>query len=176
MQRFLPLLIVIGLVGLFAYMLRDGRNPSEIKNIHVGEPAPEFSLADIGGSDGDIDETILKSGSPVLVNFFASWCVPCRAEHDSLMELANTHNIKIIGIAYKDKPEDSRAFLEELGNPFEVYGGDLDGVVGFEWGVTGVPETFIVDGNGRIRYHHYGPIVGDALAQKVLPEFLKVSK
>jgi cytochrome c biogenesis protein CcmG/thiol:disulfide interchange protein DsbE len=176
MQRFIPLLIVVGLVGLFAYMLRDGRDPSEIKNVQVGKPVPTFVLANINGSSTPLDQTVLSGGEPMLVNFFASWCIPCRAEHNSLMKLANTHTIKILGIAYKDKPENSRAFLSELGNPFVAFGGDLDGSVGFEWGITGVPETFLVDGNGRIRYHHYGPIVGDNLEKKVLPELRKLSQ
>jgi cytochrome c biogenesis protein CcmG/thiol:disulfide interchange protein DsbE len=174
MQRFIPLIIVIGLAALFAYMLRDGRDPSEIKNVHVGEKAPQFSLTNIG--NGNINETLLNKGQPMLVNFFASWCVPCRAEHDSLMALANNHNVKILGIAYKDKAQDSLAFLEELGNPYSQFGADLDGSVGFEWGVTGVPETFLVDGNGNIRYHHYGPIVGDHLETKILPELRKLSQ
>ncbi len=176
MQRFFPLLIVIFLVILFAYMLRDGRNPSEIKNVHVGEAIPQFSLTDISNTGEISDQSIRNEKTPILVNFFASWCVPCRAEHDNLMALANTHNVRILGIAYKDQPEDSRAFLEELGNPFYKYGGDIDGSVGFEWGVTGVPETFLIDSNGRVRYHHYGPIVGDALHTKILPQLEDLSQ
>jgi len=105
-----------------------------------------------------------------LVNFFASWCVPCRAEHDNLMKLAGELKIPIIGIAYKDDPKRSLAFLDELGTPFTKTAQDRDGRVGIDWGVTGVPETFLIDGDGIIRYRHWGPIVGDSMEKRLLPQ------
>ncbi|WP_286829111.1 MULTISPECIES: DsbE family thiol:disulfide interchange protein [Kordiimonas] len=170
MQRFVPLIIVLALAGLFFMMMtQEGRNPNEIKSVMIGKPAPAFALPGLDAGAPGLTDADLRTGEPVLVNFFASWCVPCRAEHESLMALAREHGVSIIGIAYKDTPDRSLAFLDELGNPFAKTGADLDGRVAIDWGVTGVPETFLVDGSGTIVYRHWGPIVGDGLEAQVLP-------
>ncbi len=168
--RFLPLLIVVVLVAVFFKMMTGDHNPKEIKSVLIGKAVPEFSVANLVEGQAPLTQKRLKTGKPVLVNFFASWCLPCRAEHENLVKIATLHGIEIIGIAYKDEPQKSRDFLEELGNPYAVAGIDQNGRVAIDWGVSGVPETFIVDGEGIIRYRHWGPIVGDSLEKRLLPK------
>ena len=165
-----PALLFAVLVALFALRLGGDRNPQELKSVLIGRPAPGFTVPALTGGNGPLSHTDLSTGGPLLVNFFASWCLPCRAEHDNLMRLARDEGIPIIGIAYKDKPRAARAFLADLGNPFIRTGLDESGRVGIEWGVTGVPETFLIDGEGIVRYRHFGPIVGDSLNTRLLPQ------
>jgi len=174
MQRFVPLIIIVALFGLFFFMLSPDRDPSDIANVKLGRPAPAFSIVSLSEAGAAITEEALKSGEPTIVNFFASWCIPCRAEHENLVKLAEDHNMRLVGIAYKDTPADSLRFLNELGNPFDVIGSDLMGDVGIEFGITGVPESYLVDGDGRIRYHFRGPIIGRNLEDQVLPEIEKL--
>ena len=176
-SHFIPFLIIIGLFSLFFVLLVSDRDPADIKNVQVGRPVPEFSLSPLPtGSTTTVDHTILKSDETTIVNFFASWCVPCRAEHESLMQLAEREGVRLIGVAYKDKPADSIRFLEELGNPFRQYGSDLNGDVGIDFGITGVPESYIIDNAGNIRFHYRGPIVGDVLQARIVPELEKASR
>jgi len=170
MARFAPLIFVAALFGMFLYLMtQDDRNIREIKSVLIGKPVPAFSLPGLSADAEGLTSADLKTGEPVLVNFFASWCVPCRAEHDSLMALAGDHGVKIIGVAYKNEPARALAFLDELGNPFARTASDLNGRLAIDFGVTGVPETFIIDGSGVITYRHWGPIVGDSLEAKLLP-------
>jgi cytochrome c biogenesis protein CcmG/thiol:disulfide interchange protein DsbE len=111
-----------------------------------------------------------------LVNVFASWCIPCRAEHPILMRLGKELGVTLYGISYKDKAEDSVRYLHELGNPYQALGDDADGRVGIDWGVYGVPETFIVDRDGRIRHKQVGPITPQDLQQVILPLIAQLSK
>jgi len=156
---FLPLIVFAGMFFLFGEMLTRDRNPSEIKSVLIGKPAPTFTLTTLDASK-TVSSAVISTDTAVVVNFFASWCIPCRAEHDQLTKLANM-GIPVIGIAYKDKRVDSQAFLNELGNPFSTALSDLDGRVGIDWGVYGVPETFIVNSEGIITYKHFGPLLGD---------------
>lgn len=174
-QRFIPLLIVIAIFAVFYKMMDENRNPKEIKSVLIDKPVPAFSLPLLGDDSKQFTEADLKTGKPILVNFFASWCVPCRAEHDNLMRIAHEQGVPIIGIAYKDKPLRSQAFLDELGNPFKVAVKDEDGRIAIEWGVTGVPETFLIDGDGIIRYRHWGPIVGTSLEDRLLPKIRELN-
>ncbi|WP_417449484.1 DsbE family thiol:disulfide interchange protein [Kordiimonas sp.] len=172
MQRFLPLIIVLALFAVFLRMMTlEDRNPNEIKSVMIGKAVPEFTLPGLMPAETEIGHEALKSGQPVLVNFFASWCVPCRAEHENLMKLAGEHGATIIGVAYKDDPAKARAFLEELGNPYSRAAVDRDGRLAIDFGVTGVPETFVISGDGMISYRHWGPIVGDGLETKLLPAY-----
>ncbi|GHF14383.1 thiol:disulfide interchange protein DsbE [Kordiimonas sediminis] len=173
MNRFVPLLIVVFLVVLFAAMMGGDRNPQELKSVLIGKEAPAFDLESVIEGQEGLSNTALATGDPIIVNFFASWCVPCRAEHENLMKLAETYKVPVYGIAYKDKVTASRAFLEELGNPYVQTGADLSGIVGIDFGVTGVPETFVIDGDGVIRYRHWGPVIGTAVEDKILPELEK---
>lgn len=172
--RFIPLLVVMALVLLFVSMMSGDRNPQEIKSVLVGKQVPVFTLPALTEGAADITEADLKTGRPVLVNFFASWCLPCRAEHDNLMRLSKEIGLPIIGIAYKDDPIKSQRFLDELGNPFAKTATDLDGRVAIDWGVTGVPESFLVDAEGVVRYRHWGPIVGEGLVRRLLPKLREI--
>lgn len=169
-HRFIPLLIVLSIFALFFQMMGGDRDPKEIKSVRIDKPVPVFSLPALAKGKAPITDADLRTGKPILVNFFASWCVPCRAEHKSLMRLTQEHNISIIGIAYKNDPKEAQAFLDELGNPFAATAVDLNGRVAIDWGVSGVPETFLIDGDGIVRYRHWGPIVGDSLEKRLLPE------
>jgi cytochrome c biogenesis protein CcmG/thiol:disulfide interchange protein DsbE len=104
-----------------------------------------------------------------LVNFFASWCAPCREEHPQLMALARQPGVTLDGVAYKDKPGESRAFLDRLGNPFGQIGVDREGTTAMDFGVYGVPETYVIDRTGHIRYRHVGPLTNEDVKEKILP-------
>ena len=115
-----------------------------------GLETPGLSRADLVGNP-----------RPVIVNVFASWCVPCRAEHGVLTQMVEKDGLTLVGINYKDKPEDATKWLAELGNPYERIGSDLSGRVGIEWGLSGVPETFIVGSDGTVLFRYVGPVVGE---------------
>lgn len=164
----LPLLIVAVLAVLFFIRLFAG-DPSKVPSALIGRPVPQFSLPPVAG--------LVHDGKPVpglssddlrgrvsVVNVWASWCGPCRQEHPFLLDLAKDPRIRLVGIDYKDTPENGRRFLGTLGNPFAAVGSDTTGRVGIDWGVYGVPETFVVDANGQIRYKHVGPLTAEALA------------
>jgi cytochrome c biogenesis protein CcmG/thiol:disulfide interchange protein DsbE len=140
----------------------------------IDKPAPEFALPSLAGDGAGLSSADLN-GKVSLVNVFASWCVPCRAEHPVLNALSQLKRVPIYGINYKDKPEAARAWIAELGNPYTRIGAD-DGRVGIEWGVYGVPETFVVDRAGRIRYKHVGPLTPDDLDRKILPLIASLQK
>lgn len=155
--RYLPLIIFIAMIGLFGKMLTTNRNPSEIKSVLIGQPVRDFTLKGLG-NDAVLNHTDLATGQVYVVNFFASWCVPCRAEHEQLMALKES-GVNVIGIAYKNDPDKALSFLDELGDPYVQRAIDLDGRVAIDWGVYGVPETFIVNGDGVIAYKHFGPLL-----------------
>tara|TARA_R110000868_G_scaffold778_9_gene5715 strand:+ start:405 stop:980 length:576 start_codon:yes stop_codon:yes gene_type:complete len=138
-----------------------GKDISQLPSAMIDRPAPQFDLPAIAGAPGRLDTLGLKTADLVgrvsLVNVWASWCPPCRIEHPILMTLAK-EGVTIYGINYKDRPEDARRFLDELGNPFARIGADTKGRAAIDWGVYGYPETFVVDASGRIRYRHVGPI------------------
>ena len=145
--------------------LRGERDMTQLPSAMVGKPAPAVALPDLRDAGGTVS-TIDFKGRPFLVNVFASWCAPCRAEAPALALLSE--EIEIFGIAYKDKPEDTRGFLATYGDPFAEIGIDRDGDAGMRWGVYGVPETFLVDANGTIILRHAGPI-----DRRVIDELLK---
>ncbi len=174
MRRFLPFIIFVSLIGLFIFGL-SRQNSVEVRSVLIGKPAPSFALLPLqagghGLTNADLSNHDVSGGKPVLINFFASWCVPCRAEHENLMILAREKGIVIYGISYRDRPRDSLAFLDELGNPFTRMVIDGQGRTAIDWGVSGVPETFLVDADGIIRYRHWGPVVGDSLEKRLWPE------
>jgi cytochrome c biogenesis protein CcmG/thiol:disulfide interchange protein DsbE len=144
-----------------------GRDPDLLPSPLIDEPAPQFALPPLPGSVKGLAAGDLP-GQVTLVNFFASWCQPCRAEHPALNALALTKRLPIYGIDYKDKGDAATAWLAELGDPYARVGAD-DGQVGIEWGVYGVPETFLVDKAGRIRYKHVGPLTQADLDRTILP-------
>ncbi len=161
---FLPLLIA-ALLGVLSYWgLSGGRDPNAIPSVLISQPVPETNLEPVAGTGSPgLSTADLKTGEIILLNVFASWCGPCRAEHPILTEMAEQDGITLVGINYKDQPEAAAQWLEELGNPYARIGSDLSGRAAIEWGVTGVPETFIIDGAGTILYREAGPVVGDGL-------------
>jgi cytochrome c biogenesis protein CcmG/thiol:disulfide interchange protein DsbE len=176
----LPLVAFLALAALF--FSRLGVDSQRLPSALVGKPAPVFSLPPLEGagvpafSDAD-----LRKGAVTLVNIFASWCGPCRDEHPLLMRLAADESLKkagvrIAGLSYKDDPANSLRFLKELGAPYDMIGVDRGGRAGVEWGVYGVPETFVVRGDGVIAYKHIGPLTEQSLRDKLLPEIEKARR
>ncbi|MCK8463095.1 DsbE family thiol:disulfide interchange protein [Aliiroseovarius sp. S1339] len=171
MKRFLaatPILIALVLGAFFLWGLNPERDPNAIPSVLISQPVPEFDLAALDGVGvpGLSQAYLTDNPAPVVVNVFASWCVPCRAEHAVLTQMVERDGVRLMGINYKDKPEDARAWLEDLGNPYERIGSDLNGRAGIEWGISGVPETFIVSGDGTVLYRYVGPVVGPDAEEK----------
>ncbi len=167
---FLPVLVFLILGGYFFWGLDPERNPADIPSVMIDKEVPVFDLARLDGSGVvGFNNEDLKQGTVTLVNAFASWCLPCLAEHPILTELAKRNGIRLYGINYKDKPEDAARWLREHGNPYARIGADNSGRVSIDWGVYGVPETYIVDGEGRIRYRHIGPLDQAATDEIILP-------
>jgi cytochrome c biogenesis protein CcmG/thiol:disulfide interchange protein DsbE len=170
-RRLLYLLPAIVFAALIAYLvqrLQSGRDVRLLPSALIDKPVPAFALPPLLEGDAGLTAADLR-GQVSLVNFFASWCVPCRAEHPLLTRLAREEGLRVNGIAYKDRPEDARAFLAELGNPFARIGADFDGRTAIEFGVYGVPETYLIDRDGRIRFRHVGPLTPEAIEQDLLP-------
>ena len=155
LSRLLPLtifLLIVALLGIGLFM-----DPRLVPSPLIGKPVPEFSLPAVQGRNSSLARENL-TGAVSMVNVFASWCVACRQEHPLLMELAKQAVVPIHGLNYKDKPKEAAAWLDSLGDPYIRTGADIDGRVGIDLGVYGVPETFIIDQGGRIAYKHIGPI------------------
>jgi cytochrome c biogenesis protein CcmG/thiol:disulfide interchange protein DsbE len=171
MNRRLLLLVPFGAtvaagVGFFAMLKRETEgtfDPRGVPSMLIGKHVPPFALpGDPGFADADL------SGMPILVNFFASWCVPCVEEADVLMDLRRT-GVPIYGIAYKDKPPATAAFLAKHGNPYARVGRDDPGRVAIDWGVTGVPENYLIDKGGTVRWRWVGPLTPEAVAGELRP-------
>ncbi|HHS82445.1 MAG TPA: DsbE family thiol:disulfide interchange protein [Devosia sp.] len=165
----IPLLIVLGIVILFATQIN--RDTSILPSVLINKPAPEFELPPIENIPGDIpgfsrDDLL---GHVSVVNVFASWCIPCRQEHTFLVRLGNETDVALYGLNQKDAPEDAIQFLTELGNPFDRIGADRNGRVSIDWGVYGVPETFVINAKGIITYKQIGPLNENTYADGLLP-------
>ena len=170
----LPLLAfsILALVGAIALYstLSGSRNPAQLPSVLVGKPAPQTTLPRLWqpGHDTTSSLTLGKyHGKPLLVNFFASWCAPCRAEAPALEMLSK--DIAIFGIAYKDRSEDTAEFLQQFGNPFQAIGMDIDGRTGIRWGVYGVPETYLLDADGIVVLRHAGPLTRGIIDKTIMP-------
>lgn len=163
---FVPLAALLALIGVSVFLLTREGERNRFTEGMVGQPIPAYSLARIEGDEPLTNEA--RQGRAYVVNLFASWCTPCRAEHPQLMALQR-QGVDIVGIAYKDRPEASAAFLAELGNPFADVGLDPEGRFGLEIGVTGVPETFVIGPDGEIRAAHRGPLTEAAVRDVILP-------
>ncbi len=144
-------------------------NPRIIPSALIDKPVPEFALPAVLGRDRGFETADLKKGKAAIVNIFASWCGPCRIEHPLWMEVAKQGQAPLHGINYKDKPENARDWLAQYGDPYALMGADRDGRVGIDWGVYGVPETFVVDGQGRIAFKHVGVMTREILDQTIMP-------
>jgi cytochrome c biogenesis protein CcmG/thiol:disulfide interchange protein DsbE len=161
-------LLVFAAIGL-TFWLNMGRDPAQLPSALLDKPAPAFSLPPLPGrSDGGFGDADLRKGSVSLVNVFASWCVPCRIEHPILMRLKED-GLPIYGINYKDQPAKAEALLAQLGDPYARIGFDEKGRVSVDWGVYGVPETFVLDGAGRIVFRFPGPLTPEILRDQVMP-------
>jgi len=174
---FLPLAILLALAALFFVRLHGG-DPSRVPSALIGRPVPQTVLPPIDG--------LARSGKPIpgitpdlfagqvtLVNVWGSWCVPCRDEAPLLMQLGRDKRFQIVGINQRDKQDNARAFLAQYGNPFSAIGDDANGRASIEWGVYGVPETFIVGRDGRIAYKLIGPIIPENLESELKPQIEK---
>lgn len=174
----LPLAFFTGLAALFFFGLQTG-DPSKLPSALLGKPAPEFELPPLEGLKENgtqvpgFARADLAKGEVSIMNVWASWCVPCRAEHPFLTQIARQSGAPLFGLNYKDPTEAARRFLGHYGNPFKAVGVDATGRTAIEWGVYGVPETFIVSKDGRILYKHVGPINADIIEKTLLPEIIK---
>lgn len=164
---FLIPLMVFGMVAVY-FAAGLSRDPKLIPSALIDKPAPEFTLPPLPGRSAGLATTDLR-GKVSLVNVFASWCVPCKLEHPVITRLAREQGVTVYGLNYKDKPEDALAWLARQGDPYAAIGVDRDGKVGIDWGVYGVPETFVIDPAGRIRYKHVGPLAPADVEQTLLP-------
>jgi len=163
----LPLLALAALVAIFATSM--DRDPGLVRSVLIDRPAPAIALDPVDGLGVPGFTSADLEGAPTIVNVFASWCVPCRAEHPLLEALKAETGVRLFGINQADAPENARAFLEELGNPYDAVGADRDRRASIDWGVYGVPETFIIDAEGTITYKHVGPLTAQSLEKEVIP-------
>lgn len=170
-----PFLVFAAMAGMFGLALMSGKNPSLLPSTMIGKPAPKTDfpaldgLQDNGTAVPAFTSTSLSDGKVRLVNFWASWCAPCVQEHPLLLELKKRTGIEIMGVNYKDTPEQARRFIGRLGNPYAAVGTDAQGRGAIEWGVYGMPETFVVNGRGEIAYKHVGPITAQSLESQLIP-------
>ena len=169
----LPILLfgLLGVVFYWGLWNNDDRLPSTL----IGRPIPEFALPPIEGRQDGLASANLQD-QVSLVNVWASWCVPCRTENPLLVDLAEAGTVPIYGINYKDDAEEALGFLEELGDPFTRIGADLSGRVAIDWGVYGIPETFVIDAAGRVAYKHVGPFNRQILEEDILPVVRKLQR
>lgn len=172
-KTLIPLAIFIVLVIFLAIGLT--RDPREVPSPLINKPAPVFSLQQLHAPQTTFDSKSML-GQVWLLNTWASWCVACREEHPVLMEYAKTKSLPLIGLDYKDKPEEGSKWLARFGNPYDFSISDLDGRVGIDFGVYGVPETFLIDKQGIIRYKQIGPVTPEALRDKIIPLILELQK
>ncbi|HEV7290999.1 MAG TPA: DsbE family thiol:disulfide interchange protein [Devosia sp.] len=163
----LPLLLLIALVAVFAFSI--DRDPNLVRSVLIDKPVPSFTLEPVPELGVPGFDTASLGGEVTVVNVFASWCVPCRTEHPLLEALKADTGVRLYGINQADAPENARAFLAELGNPYDAVGADRNRRVSIDWGVYGVPETFVVDANGIITFKHVGPLTPQSLERELLP-------
>lgn len=174
MNKFIiPLAIFMALVGFLFVGL--GLNPREVPSPFIGKPAPAFELARLD-APGERFAHKDMAGKVWMLNVWASWCVACRQEHPLLVELAERKTLPLVGLNYKDEPDDARRWLKQFGDPYQLSVMDRDGRVGIDYGVYGVPETFVIDRKGVIRYKHIGPITPETLEKKILPLVRELEK
>jgi cytochrome c biogenesis protein CcmG/thiol:disulfide interchange protein DsbE len=177
MKRALVFAIPLAIfVVLALFLLRGlGLNPREVPSPLIGKSAPQFQLKELADPSKAFSEKEM-AGKVWLLNVWASWCVACREEHPLLVELSKRKAVPIVGLNYKDEPDDAKAWLKQFGNPYMLSVTDRDGRVGIDYGVYGVPETFLIDKTGVIRYKQIGPITPEAWEKKILPMVRELEK
>jgi cytochrome c biogenesis protein CcmG, thiol:disulfide interchange protein DsbE len=169
----IPLAMFAILVGFLAVGLN--RDPREVPSPLVNKDAPAFNIAQLAVADKNFSPADLK-GQVWMLNVWASWCVACRVEHPLLVQFGKSHAVPLIGLDYKDQRADAMKFLDTHGNPYDLSAYDKDGRVGIDYGVYGVPETFIIDKHGVIRHKQIGPITPEALAETIMPLINELKK
>ncbi|WP_367717060.1 DsbE family thiol:disulfide interchange protein [Nitratireductor sp. GISD-1A_MAKvit] len=169
----LPLVLFLVLSGIFLVQLLSGKDTSLVPSVLIGRAAPQTDLPPLEGMNLPGLSSDAFDGRVTLVNVWGSWCLPCRQEHPLLMQLATDERFAIAGLNYKDKPENARRFLGDLGNPYDAIGVDRNGRAAIDWGVYGVPETFLVGPDGTIRYKHVGPFTPESVRNDLMPEIEK---
>lgn len=171
MRYAIPVVVLVAMLVLLGIGLK--LDPREVPSPLIGKPAPAFELPPLGAEEAAPKITLASlSGRPVLVNFFASWCQGCRVEHPLLLELSK-QGVEIIGMDYKDAPEDGQAWLARHGNPYRQVALDRAGQVGLDWGVYGVPETYVLGADGRILFKQIGPVTPQAWERDIRPLLVK---
>lgn len=168
----IPILALLGLMGIGVFLLAREQARETFSEGRIGRPAPAYRLAALDGAEPVASAA--REGRPYVINVFASWCPPCRAEHPQLMAL-QAGGVDIVGIAYKDRPENTQRFLTELGDPFAEVGMDADGRVGLDLGIIGPPETFVIAADGAIVAVHRGPLTPEAVEEIILPALERAS-
>jgi len=168
-----PLAFFLVLAALFLLQLLSGRDGATVPSALLGQVAPQTELPPLEGLGLPGLSSADLTGKVTLVNVWASWCAPCREEHPILMELTGDERITIAGLNYKDTPDNARRFLGQLGNPYDSVGVDAKGRAAIDWGVYGVPETFLVGRDGRIAYKHVGPFTEQSVREDLMPAIEK---
>ena len=169
----IPLVLFAALAGVF--LMNIGKDSSVVPSALLDKPAPDFQLPPLPGRDQGLSRADISKGEVSVLNVFASWCIPCRAEHPLIKRLAREADVPVYGLNYKEKdPQDGVNWLAELGDPYTAVGMDLSGRTGIDFGVYGVPETFIIDGSGQIRYKHVCPVTNEVLEEVLLPKIAEL--
>jgi cytochrome c biogenesis protein CcmG/thiol:disulfide interchange protein DsbE len=171
----LPLLLLVVLAVGIGTRLLSGSDPRALPSALIDKPLPTFDLTALPGRSDGLASSDFGS-QPMLLNVFASWCVPCLTEHPVITKLGREDGIPILAINYKDKPEDALAWLKRNGDPYRRIGDDADGRAAIDLGVYGVPETFVIDKAGRIRYRHPGPLTPDIVDREIRPLLAELAK
>ena len=171
----LKLLLPLALFLVIAVFLGVGltRDPRKLPSTMIDKPAPQFTLKQVSAPEKTFSPQDMK-GQVWMLNVWASWCTACRVEHPLLVEIGRSGIVPLVGLDYKDQPDDALKFLQQQGNPYALSALDLDGRVGIDFGVYGVPETFIIDKQGVIRHKQIGPITPEALEKEILPLIAKL--
>lgn len=165
MRFAIPIVVLLVLIGFLAIGLKH--DPREIPSPLIGKPMPAFALTSLDGSK-PVTQAELQ-GRPLLVNFFASWCAGCQVEHPVLMKLSREYKVEIVGLDYKDTQADAEQWLQRHGNPYRSVIADPAGQAGLDWGVYGVPETYVIGADGNVLYKHIGPVTEDAWRSRIAP-------
>jgi len=175
MARYLRYMVPLAIFALLVAFLYRGLSldPKLVPSPLVGKPIPKFTLTRLDNPAASISDADFR-GKVTLLNVWATWCVSCRQEHETLVQLAKTGQVDIYGLNYKDNREDARQWLTRYGNPYVANAFDSDGRVGIDWGVYGAPETFIIDREGIIRHKHIGPLTIEIINDEILPLVAKL--
>jgi cytochrome c biogenesis protein CcmG, thiol:disulfide interchange protein DsbE len=164
----LPVAAFVALIVLFAFGLNPKRDIHALPSPLIGKPAPEFALTDVLDASRSVSNATLK-GQVYVLNVWASWCLPCRQEHQALLEISRQHVVPIIGLDYMDEREKAKQWLEQLGNPYSAVAFDTDGRTAIDWGVYGAPETYLVDARGRVIFKFISPVTQEVWEKEFLP-------